>query len=173
MIDNPEYQKTRLYFKTTYRFDRDDHRVSLFAHHTQHTGDVGRPNRDYDHQYDTINAAYHNQINEWLNTRLKAGYRSYDRRWGEDNYPPSLALREHDGVKQQIVPVNLTFNLKHWKDSLLTFGADYQQATYETYAEVNGLKTIGNDSQAAATGIFVQENLVLDKWVFRLGGRYS
>jgi outer membrane receptor protein involved in Fe transport len=173
MIDNPEYQKTRLYFKTTYRFDRDDHRVSLFAHHTQHTGDVGRPNRDYDHNYDTINAAYNNQINDWLNTQFKAGYRSYDRRWGEDNYPASLALREHDGVKQQIIPLDLTFNLKHWKDSLLTFGADYQQATYETYAEANGLKTKGNDSKAAATGIYVQENLVWDKWVFRLGGRYS
>ena len=173
MIDNPEYQKTRLYFKTTYRFDRDDHRVSLFAHHTQHTGDVGRPNRDYDHNYDTINAAYNNQINDWLNTQFKAGYRSYDRRWGEDNYPANLALREHDGVKQQIIPLDLTFNLKHWKDSLLTFGADYQQATYETYAEANGLKTKGNDSKAAATGIYVQENLVWDKWVFRLGGRYS
>ena len=55
----------------------------------------------------------------------------------------------------------------------MTFGADYQQATYETYAETNGLKTKGNDSKAAATGIYVQEDLVWDKWVFRLGGRYS
>jgi hypothetical protein len=77
---------------------------------------VGRPNRDFDHNYDTINAAYHNQINDWLNTQVKAGYRSYDRRWGEDNYPPNLALREHDGVKQQIIPLDLTFNLKHWKE---------------------------------------------------------
>ena len=173
MIDNPDYQKTRLYFKTTYTFNRDDHRVSLFAHHYQTTGDVGRPNRDYDHTYGTVNASYYNQINDWLNTQFKAGYRSYDRRWGEDNYPPSLALREHDGVKQQIVPLDLTFNLKHWKDSLLTFGADYQQATYETYAEINGLKTKGNDSKAAAAGIFVQEELGWEKWVFRLGGRYS
>ena len=173
MIDNPEYQKTRLYFKTTYLFDREDHRVSLFAHHYQTTGDVGRPNRDFDNNYGTINAAYHNQINDWLNTQFKAGYRSYDRRWGEDNFPKNLALREHDGVKQQIVPLDLTFNLKHWKDSLMTFGADYQQASYETYAETNGLKTKGNDSRAAATGIFAQENLVWDKWVFRLGGRFS
>jgi iron complex outermembrane recepter protein len=173
MIDNPEYQKTRLYFKTTYTFNRDDHRVSLFAHHYQTTGDVGRPNRDFDHNYDTINAAYHNQINDWLNTQFKAGYRSYDRRWGEDNFPTNLALREHDGVKQQIIPLDLTFNLNHWKESLLTFGADYQAATYETYAETNGLKTKGNDTKAAATGIYAQENLVWDKWVFRLGGRYS
>jgi iron complex outermembrane recepter protein len=173
MIDNPEYQKTRLYFKTTYAFNRDDHRVSLFAHHYQTNGDVGRPNRDFDHNYDTVNAAYYNQINDWLNTQFKAGYRSYDRRWGEDNYPPSLALREHDGVKQQIIPLDVTFNLKHWKDSLLTFGADYQQATYETYAETNGLKTTNNDSKAAATGIYVQEALSWEKWVFRLGGRYN
>ena len=43
----------------------------------------------------------------------------------------------------------------------------------KTYAEINGLKTKGNDSKAAATGIYVQEELGWEKWVFRLGGRYS
>ena len=43
MIDNPEYQKTKLYFKTTYFFDRDDHQVSLFAHHTRRPGTSDGP----------------------------------------------------------------------------------------------------------------------------------
>ncbi len=109
MLDNPDYQKMKLYFKGTYFLGREDQKISLFAHHTQHTGDAGRPNRDYDHQYDTINAAYSNQINDWLNAQLKVGYRYYNRTWGEDNYPTNLALRERDGVKQNIVPADLTF----------------------------------------------------------------
>jgi outer membrane receptor protein involved in Fe transport len=173
MIDNPEYQKTKLYFKTTYFFNRDDHKVSLFAHHTQHTGDAGRPNRDYDHNYDTVNAAYSNQITNNLNAQFKLGYRSYDRRWGEDDYPASLDLRSHDGVQQQIVPSDLAFNFLHWNNSLLTVGADYQWATYETYSEAGGLKTIGNDAKAYNLGIYAQEKLVWDKWVFRFGGRFN
>ena len=173
MIDNPEYQKTKLYFKTTYFFDRDDHKVSLFAHHTQHTGDAGRPNRDYDNNYDTVNAAYSNQISNNLNTQFKIGYRSYDRRWGEDYYPDSLDLKSHDGVKQQIVPTDLTFNLLHWNNSLLTFGADYQWATYETYSEAGGLKTMGNDAKAYNLGVYAQEKLVWDQWIFRFGSRFN
>jgi iron complex outermembrane recepter protein len=173
MLDDPDYQKVKVYFKTTYLFDRDDHKISLFGNHTQHTGDVGRPNRDYDNQYDTLNAAYSNQINTMLNTQLKVGYRYYDRRWGEDNYPTSLSLREHDGVKQQIIPVDLAFNLNHWGKSLFTVGSDYQKATYETYAEANGISTKGNDINAYNWGLYAQEKLVWEKFDFRLGGRFN
>ncbi len=173
MLKDPAYQKTRIYFKTTYLFDREDHKISLFGNHTQHTGDAGRPNRDYDHNYDTLNAAYSNQINQILNTQFKVGYRSYDRRWGEDNFPTDLSLREHDGVKQKIVPVDLAFNLNHWGKSLFTFGTDYQKATYETYAETNGIDTKGNDVWASTWGLYAQEKLVWEKFDFRLGGRYN
>jgi len=173
MTKDPEYRKDKLYLKTTYFFDPDDHKISLFIHHTDHVGDAGRPNRGFDNAYDTVNAAYNNKITPWLNAQLKAGYRGYNRTWQEDNYPPSLALRERDGVKQQIIPADLTFTAKHFKNSFLTFGTDYQHAHYETFSEVNGIRTKGNDSNASNMGLFAQESFVLDKWVFRLGGRYN
>jgi outer membrane receptor protein involved in Fe transport len=105
--------------------------------------------------------------------QVKAGYRGYDRRWGEDNYPSNLDLREHDGVKQHIIPVDLTCNLEHGNGGLLTFGADYQHASYETYAETGGIETTGNDSTSMSAGLFAQEQFAWDKWVFRLGGRYN
>ncbi|WP_005036698.1 TonB-dependent receptor plug domain-containing protein [Holophaga foetida] len=170
---DPEYQKTKLYAKVSYLFDREDHRISLFINHTQHEGDAGRPNRDYNHGYDTINLNYFNQFTPALSVHFKTGYRSYDRRWAEDNYPTNLALREHDGVQQKIIPTDLTFNYRHGGNSLLTFGADSQFATYHTYAEVNGLQSTGNDVKASSMGLFAQEKLVVDKWVFRAGGRFN
>ncbi len=170
---DPEYQKTKLYGKLTYLFDRDDHKLSLFMHHTQHSGDAGRPNRDFNHNYDTINAIYTNQITKDLNLQVKTGYRNYDRRWAEDNYPTNLALREHDGVEQNIFPSDVTLNYKHLGNSVLTFGADSQVATYKTYAEIGGAKTTQNDTNAWSTGVFLQEKLVIDKLVLRAGGRFN
>lgn len=170
---DPEYQKSKLYGKMTYLFDRDDHKISLFMHHTQHSGDAGRPNRDYNNSYDTINAAYFNQISDALNLQVKTGYRNYDRRWAEDNAPANLGLREHDGVQQNIFPSDLTFNYKHLGNSILTFGADSQVANYKTYAEVNGTKSTGNDVEAYSAGVFVQEKFITGDWVFRAGGRFN
>lgn len=170
---DPEYQKNKLYAKLTYLFDRDDHKISLFAHHAGHSGDAGRPNRDFDHLYDTINATYSNQITEAVNVQLKTGYRGYDRRWAEDNFPTDLGLREHDGVKQAIFPSDLTVNISHAGGSLLTFGADGQIAQYKTYTEMNGVKTTANDVDAYSTGIFLQEKYLFDRWVFRVGGRFN
>ncbi len=170
---DPEYQKTKLYGKLTYLFDRDDHKLSLFMHHTQHSGDAGRPNRDFNHFYDTINAIYTNQITNDLNLQVKTGYRNYDRRWAEDNYPTNLALREHDGVEQNIFPSDVTLNYNHLGNSVLTFGADSQVATYKTYAEIGGVKTTQNDTNAWSTGVFLQEKLVIDKLVLRAGGRFN
>ena len=169
-IDDPAYQKTKLYLKGTYYFDRDDHKLSLFAHHTQHTGDAGRPNRDFDHNYDTVNLVYGNQINPHVNIQVKTGYRGYDRRWAEDNYP-DLSLKEHDGVVQKIYPSDLTINLKHAENSVLTCGVDTQYATYKTYAEVDGTRTTGNDVTARMAGLYLQEKYILDQWVLRAGAR--
>lgn len=171
--NNPEYQKTKLYGKLTYLFDRDDHKLSLFVHHAGHAGDAGRPNRDFDHLYDTINATYSNQITETVNLQLKTGYRNYDRRWAEDNFPTNLGLREHDGVEQTIFPSDLTVNISHAGGSLLTLGADGQVAQYKTYSETNGVKSTANDVDAYSSGIFLQEKYLLDKWVFRAGGRFN
>ena len=169
----PEYRKTRVYAKLTYLFDRDDHKLSLFANRTLHSGDAGRPNRDFSHRYDTVNGAYSNQLTEALNLQLKAGLRSYDRRWGEDDFPTGLGLREHDRVRQLIIPSDLTLNLAHAGRSLLTMGVDSQVARYETDAEVDGVRRTGTRVGAWSAGLFLQEKLVLQSWVLRLGGRFT
>jgi iron complex outermembrane receptor protein len=174
MNQDPEYQKSKFYVKGTYMFGgREDHKLSVFVHHTQQTGDAGRPNRDYNHNYDTVNAAYTNQLSETLNFQIKGGYRNYDRRWAEDNFPTNLQLREHDGVQQQIFPADIALNFRHAGNSVLTVGADFQAATYKTYAEVNGSRSTGNDVTAYAVGVYLQEKVVLDKWVLRAGGRFN
>jgi iron complex outermembrane receptor protein len=194
-LQDPQYWKTKLYAKVTYFLGRDDHKLSLFAQHTGHLGDLGRPNRDFNHAYNTVNAAYANQIAPSLHAQLKVGLRNYDRRWGEDNYNSNspapadnqFSLREHDGVKQNILPADLTFSLRHLGESVLTFGADGQYATYKTYAEPQSytvLDSLGNPvespqhvvqnkAQAWSTGLLVQEKVVLGKLVVRAGGRFN
>ena len=194
-IKDPEYLKTKLYAKLTYFLGRDDHKVSLFAQHTSHTGDLGRPNRDFAHAYDTVNATYSNQLNPWLGAQLKAGLRSYDRKWGEDNYDSSkptpvanqFALREPDGVKQTILPADLTFSARHLGQSVVTFGADGQYATYKTYAEPQAYAVVDalgnpiaspqqvtqNKASAWSAGVFVQEKVTIDRLVLRGGGRFN
>lgn len=173
IIDAPEYLKFKTYAKATYLFDRNDHKLSLFAHHAEHTGDVGRPNRDFAHRYETINASYSNQISDRLNLQAKIGLRAYHRRWAEDNYPSDLDQREHDGVRQRIVPADLTLNVAHLDGSLLTLGSDSQFATYRSYVEMAGTSTPSTDVSANSLGIFAQEKLVTGQWIFRVGGRFN
>lgn len=171
MIDDPQYKKTKLFFKTTY-FISPDSKVSVFAHHTQQTGDVGRPNRGFGHQYDLINTVYENRLNKDLNMQFKLGYRYYDRTWQEDNFPV-LSLREKDGVRQNIVPADLAFSYRHGANSILTVGSDLQFAKYETFAEVDGVRSKGNDVTATNYGLYIQEKAVLGDWVLRSGGRLN
>jgi iron complex outermembrane recepter protein len=173
ILEDPSYQKTKIYGKATYYLGRDGHRISFFAQRTLHSGFAGRPNRDYNHGYSTLNAAYANEVNQRLTVQLKAGFRNYGRRWGEDNYPASQALREHDGVRQNILPAELTFNVRHAGDSVLTFGADTQYATYNTYAETTGPAVTANDATAITGGMFVQEKYVRGGWVLRAGVRFN
>ena len=194
-IKDPEYLKTKVYAKLTYFLGRDDHKVSLFAQHTSHSGDLGRPNRDFLNAYDTVNATYANQMNAWLGAQLKAGLRSYDRKWGSDNYDSSkpapvanqFALSEHDGVKQTILPADLTFSARHMDHSVLTFGSDGQYATYKTYAEPQNYTVVDalgnpipspqqvtqNRASAYSTGVFAQEKVSIEKLVLRAGGRFN
>jgi len=172
ILHPPEYSDLKLYGKGSYFFDRPDHEISLFVHHDSRVGQVGRPNRDFNNGTDTLNAAYSNQLTDALGLQTKAGLRLYDRRWGSDNYP-DLSLSEHDGVKQKVVPMDLTANFKHFGESLLTAGVDGQLAWYQTYAEVNGVQAKGNDASAHAVGVFAQEKLALGDWVLRAGGRFS
>lgn len=173
ILENPSYKKTKLYGKATYFLGGDGHKISLFAQHTIHDGFAGRQNRDFNHGYDTINAVYSNEVNEVLTVQLKTGFRNYDRRWGEDNYPASLELRQHEGVQQKIFPTDLTFNFRHSTNSVLTVGADSQYAMYSTYAEAAGPRSMGNDATALSGGMFVQEKYVSGNWVLRVGGRFT
>jgi len=178
MLDNPGYQRTRRYAKLSYQFGGEDHNLSVFLHQTRHEGDFGRPNRDFDNAYDTVNVDYSNQLSDTLNLRFKTGYRDNDREWGEDAFNPGatpvdLSLREKDGVEQSIHPSDLTFNLKHHERGLITFGADSQTATYKTYARTTGAKTFGSFVKADSTGFFLQEKYTVGKWVFRAGGRHN
>lgn len=172
MINDPSYKKMKVYGKATY-FAGSRQKFSIFAQHTLHNGFTGRPNRDYDHNYDTVNGAYANQVTANFNIQAKVGFRNYDRRWGDDNYPTSLALVDHSGVQQKIVPTDLTFNWKHHGDSALTVGTDSQFATYRTYTEANAPAVTGNDANSKSVGLYLQEKLVTGNWVLRAGGRFN
>jgi len=173
MIHSPEYEKTKLYVGTTaFLDDAQTHKLSFFAHRNWHSGDAGRPNRDFDHEYTTLNAGYTLPIAEKGMAQIKIGFRDYDRKWEEDNYPKSLSLASENGVKQKIVPADITFSFEHLNGSLLTFGADAQFASYQTYSEA-AYKVIGNDSDSSQYGAFIQEELAAGDFLFRLGGRFN
>ena len=173
MLDNPRYEKTKLYLGATWVVN-PNHELSIFAHHTSHDGFVGRPNRDYNDGYDTLNAEYRGRLGASVELRAKVGYRGYDRRWGEDNYNPptslDLSLREHDGVTQHILPADVSVAWKQRGGSLLTVGADYQHANYQTYADSNG-RSIGNDATGSNAGVYAQEELLVGRFTLRAGGR--
>lgn len=172
MLEDPAYKKMKVYGKATY-FIGKRQKVSFFAQHTLHTGFTGRPNRDFDHNYDTLNAAYTNQINDSINIQLKSGFRNYDRRWGSDNYPTGLALTDHSGMQQKIAPTDFTLIFKHAGESFFTVGTDMQYATYKTYTEANAPRVTGNDSHSLSNGFYLQEKLVKGDWVVRVGGRVN
>ncbi|WP_005034003.1 TonB-dependent receptor plug domain-containing protein [Holophaga foetida] len=173
ILEDPRYKKSKVYGKVTYALGEADHRLSIFLHHTAHTGQVGRPNRDFQHLYDTLNLTYSRPIRESIHLQAKAGYRGYDRNWSEDNYPTNLERKERDRVKQRIVPADVTLTWKHWGESLLSVGADAQFATYTSYSDASGSTRISNDARAQSLGVFLQEKLVSWKWVWRAGARFN
>ncbi|HOT75715.1 MAG TPA: TonB-dependent receptor [Candidatus Wallbacteria bacterium] len=168
----PSYVKRSAYAGASRKFGAGQ-KFSLFANRTVHAGDAGRPNRDYDHGYDVLNLTYANQISEKINLQLKGGYRGYDRYWGEDNFPADLGLRNHSVVKQKIMPFDFSINYRHKGESLLTLGMDSQFAAYKNFSEVNGLRTVDVDAASVSRGFFLQEKLILGKWILRGGGRLN
>jgi outer membrane receptor protein involved in Fe transport len=173
MQDDPEYKKSKLFLKSTlFINEKTDHKVSLFVQRTAHDGDTGRPNRDFGHEYLTMNAAYALPIKEALTANFKIGYRAYDRLWEEDNYPTDLGLRSEDSVEQRIVPADLSLSYEHLKGALLTVGTDYQTVSYKTFSEA-AVKTTNNDADAHQYGVYLQEELPVSAFLFRAGARYS
>ena len=168
----PDYNKLKGYGKLSYAFGRNDHVLSLFAQATDHSGDMGRPNRDFKHTYGTFNLTYGNQINDSLHLQFKAGDRSYDRRFGNDNFPVSLAPTSHDETRQNIRPLDLTLSYQHAENALLTTGIDRQTVNYRTDSISNGgVVTPQNSVDARSTGVYAQEKFQLGDWVLRAGVR--
>lgn len=174
ILQNPDYQKEKIYGRATYYFGgSENHKLSVFANQTWHDGNVGRPFRLFDHNYSIVNANYFNEINEYLTAQVKAGYRNYDRNWTEDNYP-LLTFNSENGVEQKIYPLDASVSVKHFENSLLTLGSDFQYGTYRTYSlPAGGVVSTGNDATADQLGIYLQEEFYWNQWIFRAGGRYN
>ena len=180
MVDDPEYEKTKMYMRATYFLDDyTDHKVSAYIHRTWHTGDTGRPNRDFNHMYTTVNASYLAPASDKLTIQAKIGYRDYDRLWEDDKYDasapaPDFSLSSENGVNQEFIPGDVSFSLAYAENSLLTAGADFQAASYETFSETDQKEPVlGNDADATHYGAYAQVEHGLDNLVLRAGVRYN
>ncbi len=178
MIKNPEYKKGKAFLGGTIFLDEnEDHKITFFGNKTWHLGDFGRTNRKYDFDYGLLNFSYSGKLTKTLELTLKTGLRQYDREYEEDNYDTinfDESLKETLGVKQLIVPTDLSLTYRHFYNSNLTVGADYQHATYSTWEQpVMQEKTTGNDAAVSQIGFYLQEELQINKFVFRGGMRYN
>jgi outer membrane receptor protein involved in Fe transport len=171
----PEYDKTKIHASLYQTLGREDHSVALFLHHTQQDGTHGRPNRDYEHQYDTLNLSYENRLDDRWHVQVKAGVRRYDRGFANDDYPNDLSLTRYETTRQDIRPVDLTFSHRQGANDLLTFGIDHQSVDYRTRSRLPGAATAAtdNDASARSTGLYVQEKLQWNDWVLRAGLRHN
>jgi iron complex outermembrane recepter protein len=177
MQKNPEYQKGKAILGASMLLDKTGkHKISLFGNFALHKGDVGRINRKYDNRYGLMNMGYAGQLSNSLKIALKAGLRSYDRSWEEDNFSVNNdeSLRETDDVKQTIIPLDFSLTYTHLKNSRFTVGSDFQHSSYLTTAQlVNANLTIGNEASVSQTGLYCQEELEFGKLTLRGGGRFN
>jgi len=133
---------------------------------------MGRPNRDFEHHYDTLNFAYNNAFATDWHLQFKYGERRYDRNFANDAYPASLALVNHEATRQTIRPADLTLSHRHGQGALLTLGVDAQWVDYETdVRSPAGGVAAENRAQARSTGYFIQEKIQLEQWILRGGLR--
>ncbi len=168
-VENPNYLNSKIYGRVVNNFDKDGHKIALFIHHSKNDGDIGRPNREFNHNYTLSNLEYDNPLNESLSLQLKGGFRDYDREFENDDYPNSLNLTAISTTKQQIIPIDLLLNFTHNQKNILTVGTDLQFAKYNTYQDGINL----NSAKANSNGFYAQEKIILDKLVFRVGARYD
>ena len=179
MTKKPDFKKSKIYVRTAQFFSGPDHKLTLFANHAQHDYSLGRPYRDHNHDYDLLNAAYQVPLDERLTGQFKVGYRDYDRSWQNDNYDPTAVVKDYSlasvsGVKQKILPVDASLAWKLNGNSLLTAGVDWQSAEYKTWTKTTaGVMSTDNDATAKQYGIYIQEDVARDEFVWRLGARYQ
>lgn len=172
-VNDPDYDKLKYYGKVSYALAREDHTLSVFVHHTDHEGDMGRPNRDFSHAYDTLNLLYNNQLTPNLNLQMKLGERRYERQFDNDNFPDGLDLTSVNTTAQRIRPMDITMNLVHSSNALLTVGIDHQQVDYRTRFHAGALTGTENNVHATSRGAYLQEKLQWGDWVLRAGIRHN
>ncbi len=178
-LDSPNYGKSRVFANLNYDFGRPDHSMTFFVHHTEQDGDFGRPNRDFEHRYNTMNFTYNNRFADAWHLQFKIGERDYDRQFANDNFDQDksaagTALTTTDRTRQEIRPMDLTLSYLHGDDSLLTVGMDYQSVHYSvTSRNAAGVVRRENDANADSTGFFLQEKVHWKDWIFRAGVRHT
>lgn len=170
----PHTEKNRAFINLSYAFDQPGQSLSLFYQYTAHQGTMGRPNRDFNHAYNTVNLAYNQPFGDDWHLQFKYGERHYDRHFANDNYPASLDLTSRETTRQTIRPADLTLNRRHGNDSVLTVGADAQWVDYHTeIRSPTGVVTPNNRATSHSIGYFIQDKLRLDDWVLRAGLRHN
>ena len=112
MKKNPEYKKTKIFGRTSWISDDDKQKLTLFVNKTLHNGDAGRVYRGFDHDYGIMNAGYQMKLDETTDIRANVGYRSYDRKWQESNFTTIDSLVSNNGMRQNIVPADISVTKK-------------------------------------------------------------
>ncbi len=174
MKKNPEYRKTKVFGGANWFSDDGRQKFTLFGNKTMHSGDAGRIYRGFDHNYGIINAGYHLEISDNIIMQTNVGYRNYDRSWQESNFDVIDHLLSNNGVKQNIIPADISITAKHGENHVLTAGVDYQGADYYNWSDpLAGFKTYGNKSTAMQTGLYLQEELRFGRLILRGGLRFN
>ncbi len=176
MKKDPGYSKTKLYGGLTLFIDEEEQqKFTLFCQETWHSGDIGRIYQGFDHQYQTINTGYDIAFNDRLSLQSHFGLRSYDRSWQSSNYGAIDTLTANNGVKQLIIPIDISFSWRHGEANLLSIGGDYQGAKYQTWVDpLAGYRTYGNKASAFQGGIYAEEQWRPDTQLTLRGGlRFS
>lgn len=175
MQKNPEYRKTKIYGGATWcPTGNDKQKFTLFLNKTFHAGDAGRVYRGFDNDYGTINAGYSIELNERMDLKAHMGLRQYNRSWQESNFGVIDTLKSNNGVVQNIIPTDISLTVKQGDKNSLIIGSDYQGADYYTWSDpLKGYKSFGNKSTALQIGIYAQEELHVNNFIWRGGIRYN
>lgn len=175
MQDDPQYQKIKGFAGVAWYYgDHEQHKLQVFVNSTGHNGDAGRVYRGFSHHYTTLQANQTTELKENLHLNAGFGIRVYDRSWQESQFNGIDSLLSNNGVNQLIVPADLNLTLAHGSGHLLTLGADYQGATYDTWSNpLKGYSQYGNKSTALQAGLYLQEELRFKALTARAGIRYN
>jgi iron complex outermembrane recepter protein len=175
MKKDPEYKKNKVYAGLSFFIDKEEkQKLTLFVQRTWHNGDAGRVYKGFDNKYGTVNIGYDLSLKSNLKLQSHFGIRSYDRTWQESNYGFIDTLKSDNGVKQLIVPIDISLLMINGR-SALSIGADYQIAEYSTWTDpLVGYPTYGNKSSAIQGGFYLQEEWrPVEGFTLRGGLRYT